>query len=350
MKRFGNPSRPAPRARRRGVVATAAAVRLDGMVLGAVLVLFAGVAGAHGVDEAKAGIDWDPFLFAWIVGAALLYLVGLARMGRPRRARLLGRFRAASYALGTAGLLVALLSPLDALADQLFSAHMTQHIVLLLVAPPLLVVGRPWLVWLWALDLARRRRIGRACARLRRSGAARVAVGPVAVWTLLTLVLWFWHLPDPYAWALADRNVHLVEHLSFFFVSIAFFILVVEPYRSARRRRMGYGTTILYVASIGLQNGLLGALLTFANHPLYAAHAAGSHGLTGLEDQQLAGLIMWVPAGTIHLAALSMLFVRWLDNADAFTAEKRGEQRSAQKDRKQETPALSSASSAPPLR
>jgi cytochrome c oxidase assembly factor CtaG len=284
-----------------------------GVALAASLV--AGATHAHAIDEAAhAGIDWDSFLFAWIVGAALLYLTGFARMGALRRARLLGRWRAISFLAGIASLLVALLSPLDALADQLFSAHMAQHLVLLLVAPSLLVLGRPYLVWLWAFDLRRRRRVGRALARLRKASVARFAVGPTVVWAMLTIVLWFWHLPAPYGWALANSNVHLAEHLCFFFVSIAFWHLVAEPYR---KRRMGYGVTMIYVASIAVQNGLLGALLTFANHPLYAAHLGrtAAYGLTALEDQQLAGVIMWVPASAIHLAALSVLFVKWLDAA-----------------------------------
>jgi putative membrane protein len=280
----------------------------------ALALLLAGVAHAHGVGEAKAGVDWDPWLFAWIVGVALLYLAGLVRMGRTRRARLLGRWRHLSFLAGIASLLVALLSPLDALADALFSAHMAQHLVLLLVAPPLLVLGRPYLVWLWAFELPQRRRLGRALARLRKTGVARFAVGPPATWAMLTIVLWFWHLPRPYAWALANSDVHLAEHLCFFFVSVAFWHLVAEPYR---KRRMGYGMTMIYVASIAVQNGLLGALLTFANHPLYVAHIGrtAAYGLTALEDQQLAGVIMWVPASAIHLAALSLLFVRWLDAA-----------------------------------
>jgi putative membrane protein len=280
----------------------------------AALALASATARAHGTGQAEAaGIDWDPLLFAWIVGAGLVYVAGLVRMGAARRARVVGGRRALAFAGGIASLLAALLSPLDALADELFSAHMTQHLVLLLVAPPLLALGRPYIVWLWALRLAQRRRVGRALMRLRRSSPARFIVGPQATWAALTFVLWFWHLPRPYGWALADTSVHLLEHLSFFFVSIAFWNLVEEPYR---KRRMGYGTTMLYVASIGLQNGLLGALLTFANHPLYAAHTAAhtlAYGLTPLEDQQLAGVIMWVPASTIHLVALCWLFVRWLN-------------------------------------
>ncbi|HEX7385065.1 MAG TPA: cytochrome c oxidase assembly protein [Burkholderiaceae bacterium] len=281
----------------------------------AALVLVAGTAHAHGAAAGGGGLDWDPAIAAWITGAALLYARGWWRLGAARRARVVPGWRAASFTLGIASLLAALLSPLDALADDLFSAHMVQHLVLLLVAPPLLVAGRPWLAWLWAFGLPRRRALGRAFARLRRSGAARTAMGPAAVWLALTVVLWFWHLPGPYDRALANRDLHFVEHLCFFLVSIAFWTLVIEPYRV--RRRLGHGPALLFVASIALQNGLLGALLTFAGHPLYPAHLGhtAAHGLTALEDQQLAGLIMWVPASAVHLAALSWLFVSWLNAA-----------------------------------
>ncbi|HSN33487.1 MAG TPA: cytochrome c oxidase assembly protein [Ideonella sp.] len=281
------------------------------------LALAAAPAHAHAQAATARGLDWDPAIAAWIAGAALVYALGWWRFGAARRARVVPAWRAAGFALGIASLLAALLSPLDALADALFSAHMAQHLVLLLVAPPLLVAGRPWLVWLWAIGLARRRAVGHAFARLRRGRVARAATGPVGVWLMLSFALWFWHLPGPYGWALADRDWHLAEHLCFFLVSIAFWTLVIEPYRS--RRRLGYGVTLLYVASIGLQNGLLGALLTFAGHPLYAGHLGRTEafGLTPLEDQQLAGVIMWVPASAIHLATLSLLFVRWLNAAGA---------------------------------
>lgn len=136
------------------------------------------------------------------------------------------------------------------------------------------------------------------------------------VWLLLSFVLWFWHLPAPYTWALDNEAVHVIEHLSFLTISLAFWTIVIEPY--GNRRTLGLGATLLYVASIGFQNGLLGAVLTFATRPLYPIDATGTaiYGLTPLADQQLAGTLMWVPASAIHLWTLCALFMAWLQLAE----------------------------------
>ena len=213
-------------------------------------------------------------------------------------------------------LIVALASPLDALAEQFFSAHMTQHMLLMLVVPPLLVWGRPVLVWLWAFPLERRRRIGRFWIH---SGTLHTThellMQPAVVWVTASAALWFWHVPAPYDWALSNEGVHAVEHLCFFVPSLALWTLTIEPYGP---RRLGHGAALILIGTFALHNGLLGALLTFAPTPLYRSAAIGTVGLSPLEDQQLAGLIMWVPAGFIHLTALALLFVGWLSNVKAY--------------------------------
>jgi cytochrome c oxidase assembly factor CtaG len=143
-------------------------------------------------------------------------------------------------------------------------------------------------------------------------------MSPIFVWLLCSAALWFWHLPGPYGWALGSESVHACEHVCFFVTSLMFWSLVLEP---LGRRRMNYGSTLLFVATFGVQTGLLGALLTFAGRPLYAAHLSttASWGLTPLEDQQLAGLIMWIPASLIHLTTLSVLFVVWMRTAERQT-------------------------------
>lgn len=257
----------------------------------------------------------EPWVLASLALAVAGYLLGLRRLSRKARSRVFGALRCGAFAAGIATLVIALISPLDALDDQLFSAHMLQHLLLMMVAAPLLVSGRPAIAWLWAFPLRARRAIGRVWMGSGLHRGIRVLMTPLVVWVLCSVVLWFWHLPGPYGWALQDETVHTFEHLSFFITALMFWSLVLEPYGA---RRLDYGSTLLFVATLGAQNGLLGALLTFAGRPFYVAYAntTTAFGLTPLEDQQLAGLIMWVPASIIHLTTLAVLFVAWIHSLD----------------------------------
>lgn len=255
--------------------------------------------------------EWEPWLLACIAVAAAPYAAGMLRMG-ARRAQILGRWRAPSFFGGLLLLFLALMSPLDAVADDLFSAHMLQHMLLLLVIPPLLVYGRPVITWLWAFDVGARGMIVRGWKRSKLEPAFAFLMRPLCVWVLLTAALCYWHLPGPYDAAVRHEWLHDLEHLSFLAFSLAFWTIVIEPY--GRRRALGYGATVVFVVSAGFVMGLIGAILTFATTPLYAVHlhTTQAYGLTPLEDQQLAGIIMWVPSNLVHVAALSVVFFAWI--------------------------------------
>ena len=254
--------------------------------------------------------QWEPWLLACIVAAAVPYALGVSRMGAQRGA-ILGRWRAASFFGGLFVLLLALVSPLDAVADDLFSGHMFQHMLLLLVIPPLLVYGRPVITWLWAFDLDGRRALVRGWKRARLDATFRALMHPLVVWVLLTVALCFWHLPGPYDAAVRSEWLHDLEHLSFLVVSLQFWTLVIEPY--GQRRALGYGATVLFVVSAGFVMGMIGAVLTFAPAPLYGVylHTTQPYGLTPLDDQQLAGIIMWIPSNLVHAGALCTVFFAW---------------------------------------
>jgi cytochrome c oxidase assembly factor CtaG len=256
-------------------------------------------------------------VLALLTVASSLYAAGWLRMHREGNpAKVLGTARVLAFAAGIAVLFIALESPLDSLAGSLFSAHMVQHLLLMLLAPPLLVWSRPMLAWLWAFPLAWRRRIGKfwnGTAALH--GSHTFLMRPLVVWLLASVALWFWHLPGPYDWAVENEGVHAFEHACFFLTSLAFWTLVAQPYG---RRHVGHGTALVVVATFALHNGLLGALLAFAGTPLYRAYTQPILGLTPLEDQQLAGLIMWVPASIVHLTTLAMLFVGWLSGKEDY--------------------------------
>jgi cytochrome c oxidase assembly factor CtaG len=258
------------------------------------------------------GWNWDPWILTSLALSLACYLSGLARIPRAARAKLFGAPRCLSFVAGIAALFLVLISPLDGLDDELFSAHMAQHMVLMMVAPPLLVFGRPALACLWAFPLPVRRWIGRIWVKTGLRHFLLQLAPPAVVWLLCSLALWFWHLPAPFAWSLASEPVHALEHICFFTTSLLFWSLVLEP---LSKRRLDYGMTIIFVVTIGIQMGLLGALLTFAAHPIYPAysHTTQSWGLTPLEDQQLGGLSMWIPASLIHLTTLAVLFVAWMN-------------------------------------
>ncbi|HEX6957883.1 MAG TPA: cytochrome c oxidase assembly protein [Ferrovibrio sp.] len=252
--------------------------------------------------------------------AALLAAVALYTAGRRRLSRRAGRpviamtARLAFYA-AMAALAAALISPIDGYATILFSIHMVQHLLLIIVAAPLLAWSRPLLVLFWSLPRAWRKRL--AAGWLARSLPRHVgwAAHPLSLWGLFCGIFVFWHLPGPYQWALGDDLLHSFEHVSLLAAAYGFWSVVIVP---DGRRRLDYGTSLLFVASAAIFSGLPGALMILATHLLYAAHAVTvmPWSLTPLQDQQLAGLIMWIPAGMAYLAAICALFVCWLRDAE----------------------------------
>ncbi|MES2405518.1 MAG: cytochrome c oxidase assembly protein [Pseudomonadota bacterium] len=255
--------------------------------------------------------SFAPWLMVCIAAAFGGYVTGMLRMGRQQRRAILGHWRAASYFAGLALLFVVLMSPLDTLSDDLFSAHMLQHMFLLLVIPPLLVYGRPVITWLWAFDVRNRRAIVHGWKHGGCEGAFRFLMHPVCVWVLLSAALCFWHLPGPYDAALHHEWLHDLEHASFLAFSLQFWTLVIEPY--GQRRALGYGATVIFVVSSGFVMGMIGAVLTFAPVPLYTAylHTTQAYGMTPVQDQQVAGIIMWIPSNLVHAAALCTVFFAW---------------------------------------
>jgi cytochrome c oxidase assembly factor CtaG len=137
-----------------------------------------------------------------------------------------------------------------------------------------------------------------------------VLTRPLVVWFLHGLALWAWHTPGLYQAALASEPVHILEHSSFFLTALLFWWIVIAP----SHRELDKGMAVLYLFTTALQSGVLGFLITFASFPWYPAYAqtTAAWGLTPLEDQQLAGAIMWIPAGVVYVVAAVVLFVLWL--------------------------------------
>lgn len=257
--------------------------------------------------------NWDVvILVAWLAGAAG-YAAALTRRWRHADGRGLRRWPVAAFGAGWFVLAIALLSPLATLSDALFAAHMTQHELLMLVSAPLVVIGQPFatLVWLAPARWRRRLRLGTDPRLL---AIWRALTAPVVVLLLHGAVLWGWHAPVLFEAALGHEPLHLLQHLMFFWTAALFWWALIH----GRYGRLGYGTAVLFVFLTAVHSSLLGALLTFAANPLYPTHAAGavSHGVPPLDDQQLAGVLMWVPAGTLLTLVGLGLFAAWLGEAE----------------------------------
>lgn len=215
------------------------------------------------------------------------------------------------FAAGLAALLLALTSPLHALGSALFSAHMAQHELLMLAAAPLLVLGTPAVALLWSLPRRARRAVARwtPAPGVRRAG--RALASPGAAWLIQLVVLWGWHAPPLYQSTLGSEAVHVLQHLSFLGAAVLFWEVLR---RMVRRSRGGFGVGILYVFTAGVAGTMLGALLTFSStawYPVYQGTTT-AWGLTPLEDQQLGGVIMWVPFGLVYVSCAVGLVVGWL--------------------------------------
>jgi putative membrane protein len=263
----------------------------------------------------------EPGVLVGLVLSAWLYWRGARRMGARRMgARRMGgrrRWESPAFWAGWLALFVALVSPLDAMGGALFSAHMTQHEVLMLVAAPLLVLGRPLAPFLLALPVKLRRQLTDAGKAASLQRGWRLLVSPAAAWLIHAAALWAWHAPVLFQATLESEWIHAAQHLSFLLSALLFCEALIFDH-GGRGGRMGYGAAVIYVFTTAVHTSLLGALLTFSQtlwYPVYQSTTA-AWGLTPIEDQQLGGLIMWVPAGMVYVAAGLALLALWLRESE----------------------------------
>jgi putative membrane protein len=265
-------------------------------------------------------LDWTggPALL-WVVGAATLYLLG-GRGRRPPAAP--ERWRAAAFAGGLLAVLVALDSPLDELADELFWAHMVQHLLLIGVAPPLLCLARPW-TRMWRGVPARRRApvsreltTGPRWAPLRRLAA--FLAGGLVSWLVFNLDFAAWHLPVLYDAALRSDAVHAGEHLAFFATALLLWTRVI--YSPPWRSRLSEPAKLAYLGGTLVVGWVLAIVLATASSPLYFAYAAEASRpghISALTDQQLAAGVMWVPGSLPYTIAIVLIAYRLLEPRQA---------------------------------
>jgi cytochrome c oxidase assembly factor CtaG/cytochrome c2 len=284
-----------------------------------------GAASAHEIEAQGHSIaevlvsGWtaDPATLIPIVIALVWYAAGVRRTIAEGKAGTIPRSRPLAFGGGMIVLVIALQSPIDTVGEDLFSVHMVQHLLLMLAAPPLLVWSDCPIVFLRALPRPTRKAVARFWAGSGVNGIYQALMHPLVVWVLFCGAFVFWHSPRPYQWALDDDRIHILEHLSFFITSLAFWSIVLPP--RGYRRRLQHGPALLLVVATAVLSGLPGALMIFSPRPLYPAHAEGvaKWGLTLMEDQEIAGLIMWIPAGTAYIVAVVLVFLAWLKEAEA---------------------------------
>ncbi len=191
--------------------------------------------------------------------------------------------------------------PLHAWADgYLFSAHMVQHLLLMLIMPPLLIYGLPpWLI----RKALERRWVYHPARLLTHPGFAFLAYNGVFI---------FWHFPQYYNWALMDHRVHIVQHVTFMAVAVMMWWPVLSPVKELQRLPTG-PLVMAYIFLFGIPGTVVSAFITLSNDVLYSWYAAAPRitGLSALDDQRLGGLIMWIPGMLVFWVAISAVFFRW---------------------------------------
>jgi putative membrane protein len=274
------------------------------------LALLALAAPAPALAHGNGGDGWHPELSVWIALLlfAGLYALGFARLWqRSDQGRRQLRRSATLFGAGWLTLSGAAGSPLHEAGEHSFLMHMIEHELIMLPAALLLVLAKPGPVLLWAFPPA----VRSLFAGVARGGreAWQWLAAPVAATLIQGAAMWLWHMPALFDRALASEGWHIAQHASFLVTALLFWWAV------AHGRSTSYGLAAFCLFLTSLIGGALGALMAFSTSPWYAGYAAlgmTPSGFSPAEDQQLAGLVMWVPGGAFHAAAALWFLYRWL--------------------------------------
>jgi cytochrome c oxidase assembly factor CtaG len=264
--------------------------------------------------------NWEPSIVvgtALIVGLYLYALNSLRKRYYPEEQVKTGQ--TVAFLLGMFIMFLALVSPLDELGDSyLFSAHMLQHLCLTMVGPPLLLIGTP----AWMVKPLLRNRVVFLLAKF--------FTYPAIAFFLFNADFWLWHAPPLYNATLENQSIHILEHLTFIVFAVLNWWPIYSPLEEGLPR-LSPGGRILYLFLSGMPMVALGAGLTFAP-PLYAPYLAAPRirGISAATDQQLGGLIMWVPVNIAYIVVVSIIFIRWMQKQEAKQMQEEAELDAAQ--------------------
>jgi cytochrome c oxidase assembly factor CtaG/cytochrome c2 len=254
------------------------------------------------------GLSMQDLAFAGIAVSAFLYAVGWFRTHKSSSSRRAAWLEPAAFAAALA-ILFAVLATGETAAH--YTAHMVRHLLVVLAAAPLLVLARPTVPLLYVFQGPTRHFL----VRCRRKAALLFADAstPIYVWLLFNGIFLFWHLPAAYRMSEASMFVHAAEFASLLCASCLFWSVV---FARGKRRKLGYGATALFVTSTAFITDMPGVLMIFSPVTLFSDDLSVA-GFTALEDQQLAGAVMWVPANLVFFAAALWAAVEWMKPASA---------------------------------
>ncbi len=272
-------------------------------------------------------LSWDlrPEILVTLIVLGALHFAGWLRLRRRSDGRFANCWRLASYTGGMLVLALALLSPIAVLSGQLFSIHMVQHLLLMMVAPPLILLANPFPTFLWALPTPMRTAVATAFRRLAvwlardaiLSRSLLKAIAPGSAWALYVLIFFAWHDGNAYSLALRFGAVHGLEHFTFIGAALLFWWHVTGAAPRLHPKPAQW-LRVAYVLAMIPPNMLLGVALSFAQTPIYPYYESVPrlYGLSVLDDQVWGGLIMWIPGSMMYVIAALALLARLLASAE----------------------------------
>ena len=261
----------------------------------------------YGAGTLQSTWTLTPMILGPMLLVALLYGVGATRLwSRSSRALAHRLVQAMLFGAGWLVLVVALISPIHAMSERVFAAHMTEHELMMAVAAPLIAAAAPGGALIWALPAGARGLFGRAARGATLAGLWEYMTHPTVATILHGLAIWVWHMPGLFEAALVRGPLHYAQHASFLVTALVFWWVMLRKAESGR--------AVLHLFFTALHTSLLGVLLVVSPRLWYPANTLDSSlwGLNALEDQQLAGLIMWVPAGLVYALAALLLAGNWI--------------------------------------
>jgi len=276
------------------------------------------------VSTTELALSWtfDPLVVLALGLTVVAYTRGIFTM-RPLGDHVLGTWRPVAFFTGMVFAFLALSSPIDVLSDRLFAFHMIQHLMLVFVAAPLILIGAPLLPMLRGIPSGVRRITvipGAKSTQVR--FLSHQLTNPMIAWTVFVVSLWGWHTPSLYAAALESEAIHILEHVSFIGTALLFWWLVIDPVPF--RGRIPYLGRLAYVILALTQSLPLAAMLTFTSKPWYEPYitSGGYWGIDPMTDQQIGGLIMWIGGMVAYFVAVAALFTVAMKKDEADTRKR----------------------------
>jgi putative membrane protein len=259
--------------------------------------------------------SFEPGVVIPLIAILVFYVRGLLRFWQNAGiGHGITRSDAIWFAIGWLTLVIALISPIHTIGQFLFSVHMTQHELLMLIAAPTLILGRPLIAMLAGLPPGVSLKFARWSRQRAWQKTWHFFYNPLTAWSIHAAALWLWHIPVLFNAALESEFVHALQHIFFLASALLFWWALM----GVRYSYIGYGAAVLYVFTTALHSGLLGAFLSVSTTLFYRTYAdtAPLWGFAPIEDQQLGGLIMWIPAGFVYVFAGLALFAGWLRHSE----------------------------------